>query len=266
MPASLDYLGHIASESARFARVLGAADPDAPVPSCPDWTAADLLWHLGEVQWFWGTIVRDLIDAEAAERIKPPRPAHWPGLTEFFASASAELGSVLAITPPQTTVWTWADDKTAGFVRRRQAHEALIHRVDAELTTGERTPLDPELSADGVDEMLRLIFGGDLPEWGMFTADEGRTLRIAAADTGDRWMINIGHFSGTDPDDGRAYDRQGIQVTDAGPGAEPAATISGDAGDLDCWLWGRSPLGAVERSGDAAVLRDFDAVLAGGVN
>ena len=44
----------------------------------------------------------------------------------------------------------WADDKTVGYIRRRQAHEALIHRLDAELTAGAVTPLDPDLAADGV--------------------------------------------------------------------------------------------------------------------
>jgi len=266
MPAPLNYLRHLARESARFATVLNKADPAAPVPSCSDWAAADLLWHLGEVQWFWGTIVRDRVSAETAEQLKPPRPAHWPGLVEFYASASEELGSVLAITPPETTVWTWADDKTAGFVRRRQAHEALIHRVDAELTTGDRTSLDPQLSADGVDEAIRIMFGGDLPAWGMFTPDEGSSLRIVAADTGDIWMIEIGRFIGMDPDSGRACDDKGIKVTGTGSDAEPAAAISGDAADLDCWLWGRPALGRVNRSGNEAVLTDFDEIVAQGVN
>jgi uncharacterized protein (TIGR03083 family) len=266
MTAPLDYLGHLARESARFAAVMDGADPGAPVPSCPGWTAADLVWHLGEVQWFWGTIVRDRVNADTAEQLKPPRPAQWPGLMEFYRSASAELDSVLAITAPETTVWTWADDKTAGFVRRRQAHEALIHRVDAELTVGDRSPLDPVLSADGVDEALRIIFGGDLPAWGMFTPDEGSSLRMVASDTGDIWMIRIGVFTGTDPDSGQAYDQRAIQVIGTAAGAEPAAAISGTAGDLDCWLWGRPGLGPVTRSGDEAVLGDFDAVIAEGVN
>ncbi len=266
MSVPLDYLSHLARESARFGSVMNTADPVAPVPTCPGWTAADLLWHLGEVQWFWGTIVRDRVSADTAEQLKPPRPAHWPGLVEFYASSSEELGSVLAVTPPQTTVWTWADDKTAGFVRRRQAHEALIHRLDAELTAGERTPLDPRLSADGVDEALMIMYGGELPAWGMFTGNGGRSLRVTAADTGDFWMIEIGRFTGTDPDDGRVYDDTGIQVTGKGSGAEPAAAISGDAADLDCWLWGRPGLGALERSGDDAVLHDFDEIIAQGVN
>jgi hypothetical protein len=138
--------------------------------------------------------------------------------------------------------------------------------VDAELTTGKRTPLDPALSADGVDEALRVMFGGDVPAWGMFAADEGRTVRIVAVDTGDFWMIKVGLFTGTDPDDGRTYDEKSIQVVEADAGEEPAATISGDAADLDCSLWGRPGLGQVDRSGSHALLAEFDEIVTRGVN
>ena len=40
------YLDHIRTESARFRAVLTGCDPTARVPACPDWNAADLVWHL----------------------------------------------------------------------------------------------------------------------------------------------------------------------------------------------------------------------------
>ena len=55
----VNYLTHLQRESARFAQAIREAAPDAPVPSCPDWNADDLLWHLAEVQWFWATMVRE---------------------------------------------------------------------------------------------------------------------------------------------------------------------------------------------------------------
>src|ERR1019366_4529517 len=33
------------------------SDPAARVPGCPDWSLADLVAHLGEVQRFWATVV-----------------------------------------------------------------------------------------------------------------------------------------------------------------------------------------------------------------
>ena len=137
MAVELDFLDHLELESARFAEAIDSAPPEAPVPSCPDWNADDLLWHLGEVQWFWGTIVRETADrAEQAEELKPPRPGDRAGLPAFYERASRELADVLAAAPPDTPAWTWSEDQTVGFIRRRQAHEALIHRVDAELTAG----------------------------------------------------------------------------------------------------------------------------------
>ncbi len=263
----LDYLDHLARESARFANVLEPAPSDAQVPTCPGWTADDLLWHLAEVQWFWGTIVRDSLDVGAAEQIKPPRPASRPELEEFYRSASRDLAVALASTPPETPAWTWSQDRTVGFIRRRQAHEALIHRIDAELTAGDRTGMDPGLSADGVDEALRIMYGGDLPGWGAFDADETRTLRMRATDTGDSWFVTLGHFSGTDPIWQRSYDRQpGIHVAAEDDGSAAASTISGTAADLDCWLWGRPTVASISRSGDPAVCGDFDALIAEGIN
>src|SRR6266568_7391412 len=49
---NLDYLGHLARESALFGHAADGAAPDARVPSCPDWTADDLRSeeHTSELQ------------------------------------------------------------------------------------------------------------------------------------------------------------------------------------------------------------------------
>ena len=264
MANDLDYLAHLARDSARFAEVLRGTSPDARVPTCPDWNADDLLWHLAEVQWFWGTIVRDNASRAQAEERKPPRPADRPGLLAFYQGASSDLGTALAETPVEAARWTWADDQTAGFIRRRQAQEALVHRLDAELTAGSRSPMDPQLSADGVDEALRVMFDGDVPDWGTFTPDPPRTLRVHAQDTGDSWFVTLGRFTGTDPSDQKSYDEPSIRVS-GDPGEGEAALVAGSAADLDCWLWQRPPLGRVERSGDEALLAGLQSLVAAGI-
>ena len=266
MGTGVDYLDHLARESARFAAALRGAAPDAPVPSCPGWDADDLLWHLAEVQWFWGTIVREQITGEQADELKPGRPDGRDGLLAFYERASRDLGAILAERAPNSPAWTWSADHTVGFVRRRQAHEALIHRVDAELTAGQRTGMDPGLSADGVDEALRVMYGGEVPDWGSFTPAGPETIRLRATDTSGSWVVTVGRFTGTDPDDQASYDEPCLQVAERDAGEPAAAQITGTAADLDCWLWHRPPLVPVERSGDEDVLGRFDSAIAPGVN
>jgi uncharacterized protein (TIGR03083 family) len=268
MAAELNYLDHLARESTRFANALRDAPSDTRVPTCPDWDADDLLWHLAEVQWNWGTIVRENItETEQANKLEAPsRPSDRAGLMAFYDQASSDLGAALAASAPETPAWTWADEQTVGFIRRRQAHEALIHRIDAEVTAGERTPMDTALSVDGVDEVLRVMYGG-VPPWGTLTPSPDQTVRVRATDTGDSWLLTLGVFSGTDPDDGTVLEDEGdMRIADTDPGGPAAAELAGSAVDLDCWLWHRPTYGEVRRTGDEQVLAALDAAIAPGIN
>lgn len=259
--AAIDYLSHLDGESRRFAEALAATDPAAPVPTCPQWSAADLLWHLTETQWFWGTIVANRLDSPgAAARDKPERPVELAASLDLFAAATRRLRSALAGNPDDIPVWTWADDQTVGFVRRRQAHEALIHRLDAELALGEPTPLDATLSADGVDEILTVLWG--VPRWATFRPTGGDVL-LATTDTGDAWRVSLGRSAGTSPDSGKEYDRRTLVLADPASSSSPDARVRGPAAHLNRWLWGRGELG-LERSGDPAVLARVQRLVAQG--
>lgn len=264
MTQQLDYLAHLRAESARFAEVLADAPPDAPVPSCPDWAADDLLWHLAEVQWFWGTVVREAV-TDPSDLKHPDRPGDRAGLLAFFDASSAELQRALAETDPGATRWTWSKEQTAGFIRRRQAHEALVHRVDAELAADAvRAPMDAGLCTDGVEETLRIMYGG-CPDWGRITPEEGSTLRIETTDTGATWLVTMARFTGTDPD-GTSYDEPDIAIADRDDGRPALATVRGSAADLDCWLWSRPTLGEPERLGEEQIHARFQKILDQGIH
>lgn len=263
MTETLDYLAHLRTESARFLDVLREAPAGTRVPTCPDWDTDDLLWHLGEVQWFWGQIVRQAV-TDPSQLDSPERPADRAGLVAFFEKSSESLQRVLAETDPAARRWTWSSEQTAGFTRRRQAQEALMHRVDAELTAGvERAAVDPTLAADGVDEALRVIFGG-CPEWGRITPQPGETVRLRATDVERSWLVTLGRFTGTDPE-GTAYDEPDIAVHETDTGEDTRATLSGPAADLDCWLWGRPTNGEIAEEGDGEVLGSFAGIIRQGV-
>lgn len=256
----MDFLDHLRADSQRFVQVLSRCDPAARVPSCPDWTAADLLWHLGEVQLFWATVVAErLTDPDPAESAKPERPENYGALLAFFESSSAALVHTLAQTPHDTTVWTWFDsDQSAGFVRRRQAHEALIHRLDAELTAGDLTEVDADLATDGVKEVLDWMYS-EPPEWGTI-APAGAIGTVATTDTGAGWFVQLGSWSGTSPNTGNVYTDEGsITVVEGG---DATFSVTGTARDLDAWLWNRPPIGEITRAGEYA---QFEAIIRSGV-
>lgn len=266
MPGTLDYaayLDSLAADSARFAEVLRRTPSETAVPSCPDWTAADLFFHLAEVQAFWARIVgRRLTATEEVEGLETARPVDDADLPGLFAECTQSLQEALRATPPDVAAWTWAAEQTAGFSYRRQAHEALIHRVDAELTAGQRTPIDARLAADGVDEVLGIMYG-EPPAWGSFTPDPDHVVRFAATDTGDVWTVTVGRFTGRAPD-GTEHESACLDWVPAE--ATPSAEVSGSAADLDCWLWRRPPIGEVTQSGSAVTLERLAEVMAEGVS
>jgi uncharacterized protein (TIGR03083 family) len=263
MASDLDYLTHIRSESTRFSSCLGRADQQARVPSCPDWNAADLLWHLTEVQLFWATIVRERLDSfEAAETQKPDRPAAAADALALFSRATDELIDALENTPADTAVWTWSPIQTAGFVARWQATEAAIHRVDAEQVLGERTPIDAALATDGVDAVVRYQYGW-LPDWARSEAT-GIVGTIETSDTGASLPFELVHYEGTSPNTGKHYVEDVVAVRDAATTAS-AFTVRGPAAELVTWLFGRDEPGSIEMTGDATALARFEEVVRRGI-
>ena len=261
-----DYQSHLDRESRRFAAILAEVDPSVRVPTCPDWSAADLVWHLTEVQWFWGSIAGGSItddDAiEAVDSDKPERPEGYKELLALYGTGRERLSTAVADGPDDTPLWSWAAEQTLGFTRRRQAHEALIHRVDAELTAGVPVgSLDPELAADGIDEVLSVMWA-ELPAWASFSPTEG-VIRIEATDTGNTWTIQLGRMSGTSINTGKTYDEPSVALCEPGS-HEPDAQVRGSASDLDQWLWNRGNQ-RIERSGSHAALDGLAALIAAGV-
>ena len=265
MPPELDFVDHIRRESARFAACMATADRSARVPTCAEWNAADLLWHLTEVQLFWGAIVRERLDDPApAEAAKPERPDKFEALLTLFDEVTVALIDAVTSTPGDTQVWTWAGDHSVNFVRRRQAHEALIHRLDAELVAADPTAIDTDLASDGVDEVLTLMHG-DLPSWATFTPDATSAV-VETSDTLARWQLRFGRFVGTGPDSGKRYDMDSFIVTGEPDDTEPAFTARGRAAPLDAWLWGRGPVAAIAVDGDGSAFTRFEQIVSRGID
>ena len=220
MLARGDILTFIESESAAAAATISAATLDARVPSCPDWSLAELIGHLGRVQRFWAHAAR----AGGTERQPPPEenvPDDANELDSWFRASSADLLGALHDVAWDTPAWTWwKEDRTVGAIARHQVQEAAVHRWDAQLALGAPQPLPPEIAGDGVDEFLGIArqLRGPVPI-AFYASDSGAT------------------FS-------------------AGPG-EAVVTVSAPASDLVLLLYGRVSADDVRVEGDRAALAPF---------
>ena len=258
----IDRRRHIQVESDRLGAVLATTDPATRVPTCPDWSAADLLKHLTRVHQFWAAVIGDRLTAEAVgefEKSRPPLPDDVVQLQDLRRKATADLLTALTGRDPSEPAWSWfPPDQTVGFTWRMQTHEATMHRVDAELTAGlPISPIDTEVAADGIDHVVDVM-------WAWAPADAERrvtaTIELKATDTDQSWLVRTIRWSGQAW--GQTFDNQiGCERADAG---EPDATVAGTAEDLDLLVWTRLDR-AIARAGDQHALSEFQAMLDGGI-
>lgn len=261
---NVDFPAVIAADSDRFRRLLTTADPTTRVPSCPDWDVDDLLWHVAEVQWFWGTITAERLDSpKPAGASKPDRPDGHDELLALGEQATERLLDALDGIDDDTPVWSWNDAGNGAFVRRRQAHEITIHRVDAQLVTGEDPDLEPDVASDGIDEALHEMFGL-VPDWAEFVPGE-HALQVVAVDTSRSWHVQIGRMVGTSPRSGNDYDRPVLSATAIIGELATDTLVSGTAADLDLWLWSRVGAERLDVTGDPDPWQALTHIVAEGV-
>lgn len=261
----MDFMDAIATESERFIDAIGQTDPLDRVPTCPEWSADDLLWHLTEVHGFWAGVLRDgaqtEADSEAVDAAAPTRPDGREAIIALFNTQTAALLEELARRADTDAAWFWLETaKTVGSTRRMQAHEAVMHRVDAELTAGlEPAPIDPELAADGIAHAFEVMWAwwGTLPGFGF--VEVGGPVELVASDLGRRWLAQPGRWQGTGQS-GKHYDQSGAVLVGSG---SPVAQVRGTAEQVDRWLWGRGP--EPDLSGDAESLEALRSAQAQGM-
>jgi uncharacterized protein (TIGR03083 family) len=235
------YLEAIRGESAALSEAAVLQDLEAGVPPCPGWTVRDLLVHISQVQRFWQQIVARRLQSRA-DVTREPLPAD-DELIEWFQEGAGLLVAALEEADPGARVWTWAPRKDVAFVVRRQAHEAAVHRTDAQSVSGSIAPLDGPLAADGVDEFFEYMLPEDPPSDLAASA-----LLLSSTDGQGHWFLRMDH------------DRVSVDRTGAGtqpPSVEPGVVVEAPASDLDLLLWRRIPMERVGVAGDAAILARF---------
>ena len=186
----MDFLAEIRRESELFYATADGAETTLTVPSCPDWSIADLVWHLAEVQWFWAEIIETRASGpDSVEQAKPPRPATYEDLLAFGRSQVDRLLSILQENDDATPVWTWAPaNQSVGFIRRHQVQEAAVHRWDLQnaAAPGTAAPIQPDAASDSIDEYLMYSLPWVVNEQKPLPG----TVHLHCTDTEGEWFIH----------------------------------------------------------------------------
>lgn len=232
-------LAALRREGESFAAAAARADPDAPVPTCPDWGVRDLIRHVGGVHRWAATVVRErrtepLGLADPVEIVDiPPGDAT---MVEWFRAGHADLLEVLAAADRDVACWSFLPAPSPlEFWARREAHETAIHRVDAELTGGTVRPFPVEHAVDGIDELLCAFVAGRSRK---LRSENVRTFHVRTTDADAEWLVTTG------PDH-----------VDATRGGGPAdCALRGPASDLYRLLWNRRSTQGLDITGDQTFL------------
>lgn len=240
----VEYQEHIAAvqqEVRAIADQLRTLDMDSRVPTCPDWTVADLMRHVGEFTGFWTHVLCEGTGRPKTDWLPMPRVQDGEAVADWYAGLGSSLITELQATPGDQSVWTWVEDRqNARFVARRCAHELAIHRFDLQMAAGRARPIDGPLAVDGVEEIFVMMAASVESEVRPEGAGRGNgeTLHVHATDVPGEWLIRL--------------DASGVEVERIH--AKGDLALRGPASDLELLLYQRPTIGAVERIGDESAL------------
>jgi len=224
----------------RLRSVVAEADLTTVVPTCPEWTMADLIRHIGAVYLHKVECMR----LGTSPEVWPPAGLNEEEPVALLDRAYTALVAEFGKRDPEAPTFTWYDpDQTVGFWIRRMAQETVIHRVDAELTAAAPlAPIPDDLAEDGVDEFLVAFIEFGAKAWlddyeDLLATADGRSIRLETPSAA--WLVRPTP-EGID-----------VRVSDV-DGAE--AVVRADPADLLLWVWNRMADDTVTMSGDAALV------------
>jgi uncharacterized protein (TIGR03083 family) len=228
---ALDHLVALEREGTALAATARTGPLDNKVPSCPDWDLAALVAHTSRVQR-WATIA---IGAKGEPAGRFPRPPEDRGeIPGWYEAGLAELLAALRAEPDEAPAWNFAgvEPATVAFWRRRMAQETAVHRWDAQAAVGAPEAIEPELAADGIDELMAFFAARRLAqiEGGV---DLGGTIHVHCTDVPGEWTFTA----------------RGTTFEATGGHAKGDVALRGPAAELLLVLWGRRTLDDAEVGG-----------------
>ncbi|MBE7162609.1 MAG: maleylpyruvate isomerase family mycothiol-dependent enzyme [Williamsia herbipolensis] len=219
---------------AMFTAVL-VAESGAAVPTCPGWSVRHLTAHTGMVhRWARAQILG--VEPPFADDAAVLARVRVPDLPVWLLDGADALVSTLRDAPEDVAAWVFMETGRTPleFWHRRQAHETVVHAVDAmavargsvptaaEVTAALGDVLTPGLALDGLDELLvRFAPRGRSKLW------DGTPLTIAvvADDTDASWTLSVAEDA--------------LTVTPGHADVDVDARWTGTAAQLYLGLWNR---------------------------
>ncbi|MBW0014085.1 maleylpyruvate isomerase family mycothiol-dependent enzyme [Mycobacterium sp.] len=196
----MDHAAAFLAENRAFAELFRDVDASVPVPTCPGWSLAQLLRHVGRGDRWAAQIVRQRLDAfldpRAVEGGKPPPdPA---GAISWLHGGAHELVTAVEawyLETPPTPVWTFLGPRPADWWIRRRLHETVVHRADAAIATGAEFRIEADIAADGITEWLERVAIQAGSDGSPLPLAQGNTLHLHATDPGlgdsGEWTVRV---------------------------------------------------------------------------
>lgn len=187
MTGGFDAAWEFANAADRVAVLAHNVDLKRPVPTCPGWTAYDVLVHLGNVHAWAATIVET--GQPADELNDEPDHRRNKSVADWYLGKAEDLIGTFKASDPGNPCWNFAfGEGHASFWPRRQLHETLIHELDLIVGTRRRIPrISPEIAADGIDEALT-VFLHRMHSRG-YPADLTEPLTFVCEDIDRAWTV-----------------------------------------------------------------------------
>jgi uncharacterized protein (TIGR03083 family) len=213
---------------------------DAAVPACDGWDVAGLVQHVAKVY----ANVAKIVSTRATEApgARPEIPDGEP--VAVLSRLLDELVAALSGCDAEAPIWNWsADAPPVGlFWARRMAHESSVHRYDAQASHGVVQPIDADLAADGLDELVDVVIAR------IFSRDQvaGPTGSVALRSSDDGvWRLQL--------------EPSGVRRLDVLN--EPDVTVSGTSSALLLAAYSRVPWSSLEVTGDTDLLDRWTAAM-----
>jgi uncharacterized protein (TIGR03083 family) len=197
MPTTERFCDEVVLHTTAFADAVHAAGQDARVRACPDWSVRDLAEHLGGVhRWCAGTVSRPGEKLVRRGGTEQPMPESVDEISTWLLEGAAIVTQTIRDADEGTLVGGFGTMVPVSFWARRQCHETLVHRADAELAAGlpVLADVDPVIAADAVDEHLAMVVMGAKRRPDLRA--DGATLHLHATDAGldgaGEWVVTLG--------------------------------------------------------------------------